>query len=46
MRRGRELEQTPGLVDADVADDVGRMRAGIGVDAGADGADRAEELRL
>ena len=31
MQRTRNLEQTPGLVDADVADDVGRMHAGIGV---------------
>ena len=31
VRGGRELEQTPGLIDPDVADDVGRVRAGIGV---------------
>jgi len=27
MRRSRKLEQTPSLVDADVADDVGRTHA-------------------
>ena len=31
MRRAGNLEQTPGLIDADVADDVGCMDAGIGV---------------
>ena len=31
MRRGGNLEQAPGLVDADVADDFRRMDAGIGV---------------
>ncbi|MBA7668840.1 hypothetical protein ES703_76957 [subsurface metagenome] len=30
-RRGRNLEQTPGLVDADVADDDRRVHAGVGV---------------
>ena len=33
VRGSRELEQTPGLVDADVADDVRRMDARIGVAA-------------
>ena len=37
MQARRNLEQTPGLIDADSADDVGRMRAGIGVRAGAVG---------
>ena len=31
MPGGRNLPQTPGLVDADVADDVGSMRGGIGL---------------
>src|ERR1700730_19436548 len=31
MRRGRNLEQTPGLVDADVADDVGSMNASVSI---------------
>src|SRR6202048_556525 len=36
MCRSRDLEQTPGLIDADVADDVGSMHAGIGVATDAD----------
>ena len=31
MSRGRNLEQTPSLIDADVTDDIGNMGAGIGV---------------
>ena len=31
MRCGRNLEQTPSLIDADVADDVRSMHAAIGV---------------
>ena len=31
MHRARNLEQTPRLVDPDVADEVGFMHAGIGV---------------
>ena len=46
MRRGRNLEQTPGLIDPDPADDVGRMRAGIGVRSGAVGADRAGDAQI
>src|SRR5262249_32778086 len=30
VRRGRNLEQTPGLVDADVADNVRSVRAAVG----------------
>ena len=40
MGCGRNLEQTPGLIDPDPADDVGRMRAGIGIRSGAVGTDR------
>ena len=46
MRRGRQLEQTPGLIDPDVADDVRRMRAGIGVRSGAVGADRRRDAQV
>ena len=46
MRRGRHLEQTPGLIDPDPADDVGRMRAGIGVRSGAVGADRTGDAQI
>jgi hypothetical protein len=35
MQRARNLEQTPSLIDADVADDVGNMRACVGVTASA-----------
>ena len=42
MRSGRNLEQTPGLVDADVADDVGSNVAAVGV---AGSAGEAEALR-
>ena len=31
MCRSRNLEQTPGLIDADVADDIRRMHAAISV---------------
>src|SRR6185369_14414832 len=46
MRRRRHLEQTPGLIDPDPADDVGRMRAGIGVRSGAVGADRTGDAQI
>ena len=46
MRRGRDLEETPGLIDPDSADDVGSMRAGIGVRSGAVGADRAGDAQI
>ena len=46
MRGGRKLEETPGLIDPDPADDVGRMRAGIGVRSGAVGADRAGDAQI
>ena len=39
MRRGRKLEQTPGLIDPDVADDVGRMDPGVGIRTRSVGAD-------
>src|ERR1700730_12182868 len=42
MRRRRNLEQTPGLIDSDVADDVGSMHAGVSV---ARGAGRIEACR-
>ena len=37
MTRGRNLEQTPGLIDADVADDIGSVNSAIGVGTRADG---------
>ena len=46
MGRGRQLEQTPGLIDPDIADDVGRMGAGVGVRSGAVGADRRRNAQI
>src|SRR5207244_6957815 len=46
MRRGRHLEQTPGLIDPDSADDFRRMHAGIGVRSGAVGADRRRNAQI
>ena len=36
---GRHLEQTPGLIDPDPADDVRNVGAGIGIGPGSVGAD-------
>src|SRR5262245_5913081 len=41
---GRNLEFAPGLVDADVAVDVGRMRAAIGKAGGADRIQSGREI--
>ena len=46
MRRARNLEQTPGLIDADVADDVRSMHAGVGVGWTAAGCTETAALRL
>ena len=46
MRCGRNLEETPSLIDPDPADDFGRMRAGIGVRSGAVGADRTGDAQV
>ena len=44
MARSRNLEQTPGLVDADVADDVGSAHATISVAGGADRIDGGRQV--
>ena len=46
MRRGRNLEQTPGLIDADVADDVRSMHAGVGVATALQGGAQRPSERL
>ena len=43
MRCARNLEQTPSLIDADAADDVGSTRAAVSVGADGRGARRAAE---
>src|SRR6185312_10025368 len=44
--RGRQLEQTPGLIDPDVADNVRRMRTRVGARSGAVGADRGGTAQI
>ena len=44
MRAGRNLEQTPGLVDADVTDNIRSMHASIGVGTQAGRTDTGREV--
>src|SRR6266404_5057578 len=44
MRRARNLEQTPGLIDPDSADDVGGMGAAVGIDASTSRADAVGDV--
>src|SRR5258708_33635020 len=44
MPLGRNLEQTPSLIDADVADDVRRVNAGVSIAGGTDGTEAGRQV--